>query len=108
MEGHAASAPEVVFGLSPVWFAGILFAVTYVVIMTERLNRAIVSLAAAGLMILGGVLTQRSALQGVDFNTLGLLTGMMVIVAVTRRSGVFQYLAIWSAKRVQARPWGHC
>jgi Na+/H+ antiporter NhaD/arsenite permease-like protein len=42
----------------------------------------------------------------VDFNTLGLLTGMMVIVGITKNSGVFQYLAIWAAKRVNAEPWG--
>jgi Na+/H+ antiporter NhaD/arsenite permease-like protein len=53
-----------------------------------------------------GVLTQEAAVRGIDFNTLGLLTGMMVIVAVSRRSGLFQYVAIWSAKKVQARPWG--
>ncbi|MBL3526726.1 MAG: ArsB/NhaD family transporter [gamma proteobacterium endosymbiont of Lamellibrachia anaximandri] len=75
-------------------------------ILTERLNRAIVSLTMACLMILGGVLTQEAAFQGVDFNTLGLLTGMMIIVGITKDSGVFQYLAIWSAKRVNADPWG--
>lgn len=102
------STPEtaIVLGLSPAVYAGGLFVLTYVLIMTERLNRAIISLFAACLMILGGVLTQEQALQGVDFNTLGLLTGMMVIVAVGRRSGMFQYLAIWSAKKVNADPWG--
>jgi Na+/H+ antiporter NhaD/arsenite permease-like protein len=51
-------------------------------------------------------LTQEAAIQGIDFNTIGLLTGMMIIVAITRQSGVFQFLAIWSAKRVGASPWG--
>ena len=97
---------EVIFGLDPVWFAGTLFVLTYVLIITERLNRAIISITAACLMILGGVLTQEAAFQGVDFNTLGLLTGMMVIVGITKNSGVFQYLAIWSAKKVNADPWG--
>jgi Na+/H+ antiporter NhaD/arsenite permease-like protein len=64
------------------------------------------SMTAAGLMILGGVLTQEAALEGIDFNTIGLLTGMMIIVAITRQSGIFQYLAIWSAKQVKASPWG--
>jgi Na+/H+ antiporter NhaD/arsenite permease-like protein len=88
------------------WFAGSLFVLTYTLIVAERLNRAIVSLSAACLMIVGGVLTQEAAFQGVDFNTLGLLTGMMIIVGITKDSGVFQYLAIWAAKRVNARPWG--
>lgn len=105
--GHESDlATTVVFGLDPQWFAAVVFLLTYVVIMTERINRAIVALTAAGLMIFGGVLTQEAALRGVDFNTLGLLTGMMVIVAITSKSGVFQYLAIWSAKRVNGRPWG--
>ncbi|MGD9297277.1 MAG: SLC13 family permease, partial [Chromatiales bacterium] len=98
--------PQVIFGLDPMWFAGGLFFLTYILIMTERVNRAIVAMAAAALMILGGVLTQEAAVRGVDFNTLGLLTGMMIIVSITRKSGVFQYVAIWSAKRVDARPWG--
>jgi Na+/H+ antiporter NhaD/arsenite permease-like protein len=104
---HSPSAPpEVIFGLDPLWFAGSLFVLTYLLIVTERLNRAIISLTAACLMILGGVLTQEAAFEGVDFNTLGLLTGMMVIVGITKNSGVFQFLAIWSAKRVKADPWG--
>lgn len=95
-----------IFGLNPMWYAAILFILTYVVIMTERINRAIVALLAAGLMIFGGVLNQEAAIRGIDFNTIGLLIGMMVIVAITRQSGVFQYLAIWSAKKVNASPWG--
>jgi Na+/H+ antiporter NhaD/arsenite permease-like protein len=104
MTPHEAST--LLLGLDPRWVAGGIFVLTYGVIMTERVNRAIVALIAAGAMIFAGVLNQEAAIEGVDFNTLGLLTGMMVIVAVTKRSGVFQYLAIWSAKRVEARPWG--
>jgi Na+/H+ antiporter NhaD/arsenite permease-like protein len=92
--------------MDPAWFAGVLFVMTYVVIMTDRLNRAIVSLMAAGLMIAAGLLNQEAALRGIDFNTIGLLTGMMIIVTITKKSGIFQYLAIWSAKKVDARPWG--
>ena len=60
---HGTSHPavaEVIFGLDPLWFAGTLFVLTYVLIVTERLNRAIISLTAACLMILGGVLTQEA------------------------------------------------
>jgi Na+/H+ antiporter NhaD/arsenite permease-like protein len=97
---------DIIFGLSPAWFAGSLFVLTYALIVTERLNRAIISLMAAALMIFSGVLTQQAAIQGIDFNTIGLLTGMMVIVGITRDSGIFQYLAIKSAKLVKADPWG--
>ena len=103
---HGAGMMDIVFGLDPRWYAGTLFAVTYLVIMSDRINRAIVSMTAAALMILGGVLTQEAAIDGVDFNTIGLLTGMMIIVAITRQSGIFQFLAIWSAKQVRASPWG--
>ncbi len=106
MHGSEASAASVLFGLNPMWVAAILFAITYIVVMTEKVNRAIVSLLAAGLMIVLGVLNQEAAIRGIDFNTIGLLIGMMVIVAITRQSGVFQFLAIWSAKKVNANPWG--
>ncbi len=103
---HNAHQADVIFGLSPALFAGSLFVLTYLLIVTERLNRAIIAMMAAALMIMGGVLTQEAAIQGIDFNTIGLLTGMMIIVGITRDSGVFQYLAIRSAKVVKADPWG--
>ncbi len=83
-----------------------VFILTFVFVISEKVNRAVVSLLGGGLLVLGGVLTQEQAIHGIDFNTLGLLCGMMVIVAITRRSGVFQYLAIRAAKSVDARPWG--
>jgi Na+/H+ antiporter NhaD/arsenite permease-like protein len=80
--------------------------ITYGVVMSEKINRAIVALVAAGLMIVLGILNQEAAIRGIDFNTIGLLIGMMLIVAITRQSGIFQFLAIWSAKKVNAQPWG--
>lgn len=93
------------FGLSPLLVSLTVFVLTYAIIMTERINRSIIALLGAGLMIFSGVLTQAEAVAGVDFNTIGLLTGMMVIVAVTQKSGVFEYVAVWSAKKVNANPW---
>jgi Na+/H+ antiporter NhaD/arsenite permease-like protein len=106
MHGQVPHATAVLFGLSPVWVATIVFVVTYLVIMSDKLNRAIVALLGAGFLILVGVLNQHEAMASVDFNTLGLLLGMMLIVNITRRSGLFQYVAIWSAKQVKASPWG--
>ena len=100
---HAATA---VFGWSPLWVATLLFVVTYIVIMSDKLNRAIVALMGAGLLIFSGILSQDEAMRAVDFNTLGLLLGMMLIVNITRRCGLFQFVAIWSAKKVRASPWG--
>ena len=103
MDIHASS---VLFGWDPLWVSSIVFIITYAVIVTEKINRSIVALLGAGLMISMGILNQQTAINGIDFNTLGLLTGMMVIVAISRRSGVFQFVAVWSAKKVKASPWG--
>ncbi|OGW03772.1 MAG: hypothetical protein A2889_09115 [Nitrospinae bacterium RIFCSPLOWO2_01_FULL_39_10] len=85
--------------------AASIFVLTYVVIITEKFNRALVSLVGASLMILTGILSQEMAIEKVDFNTLGLLIGMMIIVAISQKTGMFQYLAIKSAKLVKGEPW---
>jgi len=100
---HEAS---VIFGLDPTWVAVTLLLVVYAVIMAEKFNRAVLALLGAGLMILCGVITQQQAVAGVDFNTIGLLTGMMVIVAISQKTGMFQYVAIKAAKIVKGNPWG--
>jgi len=94
------------FGLDPLWVAISILLLVYAAIMLEKFNRAVLSLLGAGLMILSGVLTQEMAVDGIDFNTIGLLTGMMVIVAISQKTGMFQYVAIRSAKLAQGRPWG--
>ena len=102
MTAHAAS--HVYFGFSPMWVSTCILAVTYAVIMSEKVNRAIVALAGAGVMIIIGVLGQEEAIKGIDWNTLGLLTGMMILVSVSRRSGMFEYVAVWSARAAKAHP----
>ena len=106
MHGPDVTSAHIIFGWDPLWVSSILFVATYAVIVSEKVNRAIVSLLGAGLMVMLGVLNQETAISGIDFNTLGLLTGMMVIVSITKRSGIFQYIAVWSAKKVKAHPWG--
>jgi len=97
---------SVIFCLDPLWLAvGILLAV-YSVVMMEKFNRAVLALLGAGMMILCGVLTQQQAVAGIDFNTIGLLTGMMIIVAISQKTGMFQYVAIRAAKVVKGEPWG--
>src|SRR5260221_2092078 len=98
-------APEIVFGLSPVWVATALLVLTYVLIITEWVNRSIIALLGGGAMIVSGVLSQDEAIAGIDFNTIALLIGMMVLVSIARRCGMFEYLAIWSAKKGRAQPW---
>jgi Na+/H+ antiporter NhaD/arsenite permease-like protein len=85
--------------------AGVLiFSITYIMIVSEKLHRTLVALLGAVLMILFGVVSQVEALQHVDFNTLGLLIGMMLIVNIVKRTGLFQYLAIKTAKFAKGDP----
>jgi Na+/H+ antiporter NhaD/arsenite permease-like protein len=88
------------------WVAVGILVFTYAAIMTERLNRAIVALLGAVVIISTGILSQENAIKGIDFNTIGLLTGMMVIVSISRKSGIFEYLAIWAAKLAKGSPAG--
>lgn len=103
MTGHSAIS-SVYFGFSPMWVSTCLLAVTYGLIISEKINRSIVALVGGSLMIAVGVLTQDEAIKGIDFNTIGLLTGMMILVSISRRSGMFQYIAIWSAQAARAHP----
>lgn len=96
---------HVIFGLDPLWVSTALLLMTYAVIMTEKVNRSVVALLGAGLMICLGVINQEAAIRGVDFNTIALLTGMMILVNITRKSGVFQYVAFWAARRAEGIPW---
>lgn len=95
-----------ILGLDPKLAAIIIVAVCYFIIFTEKVNRAVIALLGAAVMILSGILTQKTALAGIDFNTLALLVGMMTIVAISERSGMFQFVAVWGAKKVHANPRG--
>lgn len=88
------------------WASTVILLATYAAIIWDKLNRAIVALIGASVMILIGALDQNEALNGVDWNTIGLLTGMMILVSISRRSGIFQYLAVWSAQQAKANPAG--
>jgi Na+/H+ antiporter NhaD/arsenite permease-like protein len=103
MGGHASN---VYFGMNAMAISTVLVAATYAVIISEKVNRAIVALVGAGLMVMVGVLSQEEAIKGVDWNTIGLLTGMMILVSVSRRSGMFEYVAVWSAQAAKAHPAG--
>ena len=84
--------------------AGIIFVVMYMVIVSEKIHRTVAAMIGAVLMMLLGILSQETALHHVDFQTLGLLVGMMVLVGVTRETGLFDYVAIKAAKAARARP----
>ncbi|OYU48706.1 MAG: hypothetical protein CFE31_09680 [Rhizobiales bacterium PAR1] len=103
---HSSGAGQILFGMNPMWVSTIVLLVTYAVIITEKINRSTIALLGAGAMILVGVLDQEKAIKGIDFNTIGLLVGMMILVSISRRSGIFQYLAVWSAQKANASPVG--
>lgn len=98
--------PHIVFGLNPLAVSTLILVLTYAVIIWDRFNRAVVALLGAAILILVGALDQVEAVKGIDWNTIGLLTGMMILVSIARRSGMFQFVAIWSAQRVNANPAG--
>ena len=102
----ATAIPSLIWGIDAKILATAIVIISYVVLFTEKVNRAIVALLGAAVMILIGILTQKTALQGVDFNTLALLIGMMTIVGISEKSGMFQYVAVWGAKKVRANPRG--
>jgi Na+/H+ antiporter NhaD/arsenite permease-like protein len=86
----------------------VIFGLSYLAIMTERIHRTIAALLGAALMLVTGVMTQEEAFHsreyGVDYNVIFLLVGMMIIINVLRKTGLFEWLAVWSARRAQARP----
>lgn len=104
MTGHEVS--QVIFGLDPLWLSTGILIITYAVLLSERIHRTVVALTGAGMVVISGLLNQEKAIAGIDFNTIALLTGMMMIVAVIRTTGFFEYIAIWSAKKVKADPRG--
>jgi Na+/H+ antiporter NhaD/arsenite permease-like protein len=94
--------------LSDFTLALLIFGICYLAIVWERWHKTIIALFGAALMISLGILTQEEAFHsrefGVDYNVIFLLIGMMVIINITRKTGLFEVLAIWAAKRAQARP----
>ncbi len=90
------------------WVAVAIFAAAYVLIATEKIHRVKVALGGAVLMLLVGATTAEeaffSAEAGIDWNVLFLLLGMMLIVGVLKRTGVFEYVAIWAVKRARGKP----
>lgn len=85
-------------------YAIVIFFLTYALIISEKIHRTIIAMIGGGLMVLLGIVDQETAIHHIDFNTIGLLIGMMIIVSITAETGVFKYVAIWSAKKVKGRP----
>jgi Na+/H+ antiporter NhaD/arsenite permease-like protein len=90
------------------WAAVAVFSIAYVLIATEKVHRVTAALAGAMVMLLIGATDAGHAFfseeSGIDWNVIFLLLGMMLIVAVLKRTGGFEYMAIWAAKRARGRP----
>ncbi|WP_181350547.1 ArsB/NhaD family transporter [Thalassobacillus sp. CUG 92003] len=86
------------------WIALLIFVISYALIMTERFNRALVALAGGVLLLCTNVYEWPDAIGYVDWKTVALLFSMMVLVSITKRTGIFEFIAIRLAQSVQGRP----
>jgi Na+/H+ antiporter NhaD/arsenite permease-like protein len=86
-----------------------IFVVAYILIATDKINRTVVALTGAALMLALHVVDAQDAFHsiehGIDWEVIGLLLGMMIVVGVLKQTGIFEYLAIWSAKKARGRPY---
>ncbi len=82
-----------------------IFVVAMVVIMSEKVHRALVAIVGAMLLLILHIMSFDVAVSHIDFNTLGVLLGMMLFVAVVKQSGVFEFLAIKCARAAKGNPW---
>jgi len=89
--------------------ASAIFLVSLTVIMSEKIERTIAAVGGAGAMLVAGLLlgfySEALALEAVDFNTLGLLMGMMLVVALLEPTGFFQYVAVRAGQLSRGDPW---
>lgn len=81
-----------------------IFLVIYAFIIAEKIHRTIVAMIGGTLMVVLGIVDQETALHHIDFNTLGLLVGMMIIVGITAETGLFKYIAVVAAKKAKGEP----
>ncbi|HLF03585.1 MAG TPA: SLC13 family permease [Anaerolineales bacterium] len=91
-----------------VLLSSLIFGLSLWLIFSEKLHRTIVAIAGAVSMVgigkLFGFYSEAAAVEAVDFNTLGLLLGMMILVALLEPTGFFQYLAVWAGRMSRGRP----
>lgn len=89
--------------------SSLIFGITFALILSERVHRTVIAMAGAVTMVIAGIYFDfyhpEDVVHAVDFNTLGLLFGMMILVAILEHTGVFQYLGILTAKKTKGKPW---
>jgi len=82
----------------------VVFIATYILIIDERIHRAVAAMAGAAVVVFLGIVPWDSMLEHIDFGTIFLLMGMMIIINVARQSGLFEYIAIRTAKMAKGSP----
>ncbi len=87
-----------------IYFSVAVFLITYAIIVSEKIHRAVIALVGAALIAVFKILDPEEAVHAIDFNTIGLLVGMMIIVGITRQTGIFEFLAIKAAKSSRGEP----
>ena len=87
----------------------LIFVITFFFILTERIHRTVIALFGAMAMVIAGIILDfyhpEEVIGVVDFNTLGLLFGMMLMVSMLEKTGFFQFMGIWTAKKSKGNPW---
>lgn len=87
----------------------VIFIITFFFILTERIHRTVIGLFGAMAMAIAGLAFDfyhaEDIIKAVDFNTIGLLFGMMLMVGMLEKTGFFQYIGIWTAKKTKGNPW---
>lgn len=83
----------------------IIFLIVIIAIVTEKVHRAAAAVGGGVLLLLTHVLTVETSVKYIDFNTIGVLIGMMLFVAVVKCSGIFEYISIKAAKLAKGNPW---
>ncbi len=93
----------------PIIISSVIFIITFALIISEKVHRTVIAMSGAvTVIILGSIFnfySPEEAFSSIDFNTLGLLAGMMIIVIILEETGFLEYLAIISAKFARGNPW---
>ena len=107
MNEAVAATTQVVMG-TQFWIATAIFILVYGLIVTEKIHKTILAIVGASTMIVLGILTQEEAFHspelGIDWNVIFLLISMMIIINIMKPTGVFEYIAIKSAKVAKGKP----
>ncbi|NMB90419.1 MAG: ArsB/NhaD family transporter [Chloroflexi bacterium] len=94
--------------MAATWVSSLIFVVSLALIFSEKINRMLVALAGAVIMVAAGQIlgfyTEEQAAATIDFNTIGLLMGMMILVALLEPTGFFQFLAVWVGRLSKGHP----